>query len=62
MFKKKSESDKALDKEIKDMEFTWPEIFAMIIAFYKAVFPYVLIISVILIGLFLLSMFILGGF
>lgn len=62
MFKKKSEGDKALEKEIKDMEFTWSEIFAMIIAFYKAIFPYVLILGVIFIGLFILSMFILGGF
>lgn len=62
MFKKKSDSDVELEKEIKDMDFTWPEIFAMIIAFYKAVFPYVLILSAILIGLFILSMFLLGGF
>lgn len=62
MFKKKSESDMELEKEIKDMDFTWSEIFAMIIAFYKAIFPYMLILSAILIGLFILSMFLLGGF
>lgn len=62
MFKKKSDSDVELEKEIKDMDFTWPEIFAMIIAFYKAIFPYMLILSAILIGLFILSMFLLGGF
>lgn len=62
MFKKKSDSDIELEKEIKDMDFTWPEIFAMIIAFYKAIFPYLLILSAILIGLFILSMFLLGGF
>ena len=62
MFKKKSESDMELEKDIKDMEFTWPEIFAMIIAFYKAIFPYMLILSAVLIGLYFLSMFLLGGF
>ena len=63
LFKKRlTDEEIRLRKEIKDMEITWPEIFSMIIAFYKAIFPYVLILSIVFIGLFFVSMWFLGGF
>lgn len=64
LFKRRrlTEEEERERQEIKDMNFTWPEIFAMIWAFYKAIFPYVLIFSAIMIGLFFLSIWFLGGF
>lgn len=63
LFKKRLTDEEIRErKEIKEMEITWSETFSMIIAFYKAIFPYLLILSIIFIGLFFASMWFLGGF
>lgn len=53
----KIERDIELEKKIKDMDITWGEIFAMIIAFYQAILPYVLILFAVMLGLYFLSMY-----
>jgi type II secretory pathway component PulF len=53
----KTEKDIELGKEIKDMDISWGEIFSMIIAFYQAILPYVLILLGIMLGLYFLSMY-----
>ena len=53
----KTEKDIELGKEIKDMDISWGEIFTMIIAFYQAILPYVLILLGIMLGLYFLSMY-----
>ncbi|MBC8588356.1 hypothetical protein [Paratissierella segnis] len=53
----KTEKDVELEKKIKDMDISWGEIFTMIIAFYQAILPYVLILLGIMLGLYFLSMY-----
>lgn len=53
----KTEKDIELEKKIKDMDISWGEIFTMIIAFYQAILPYVLILLGIMLGLYFLSMY-----
>ena len=60
MFSRKeprTEKDVELEKKIKDMDISWGEIFTMIIAFYQAILPYVLILLGIMLGLYFLSMY-----
>jgi type II secretory pathway component PulF len=60
MFSRKeprTEKDVELEKKIKDMDISWREIFTMIIAFYQAILPYVLILLGIMLGLYFLSMY-----
>ena len=53
----KIEKDTELEKKIKDMDITWGEIFTMIIAFYQAILPYVLILFGVMLALYFISMF-----
>ncbi len=53
----KIERDTELEKKIKDMDISWGEIFTMIIAFYQAILPYVLILFGVMLVLYFISMY-----